>query len=515
MEEAGKVYLVGAGPGDPELITRKGLAILSACDVVIYDRLISDELLTCVKESCEKLYVGKNKGFHTLNQEEINRLIIQKAKERQIVVRLKGGDPFVFGRGGEEAQALIEASIPFEVIPGITSAVAAAAYAGIPITQRGVSQSFHVITGHTKDYRVGMSEDFEVLAKLNGTLVFLMGLSNLEEIVDRLLVHGKSPDTPAAVISKGTTREQREARGNLKNIVSRVLEAGIISPAVIIIGEVAGLDMKSPISGPLSHVCIGITGTREFNERLEKPLKALGARVEIIYQSEIIEYQNNEAFETALRSLKTYQWILFTSSNAVNIFFQRMLTLKIDYRTLAPTKFAVIGSKTEQTLLQYGFTPDYKPEVHTGEALAYGLCYLINEKDRLLILRAERGSQDLNLILTEHKIAFDDLKIYDVCGSMRTANQTQHRTLRPDYMVFASASAVHGLMKEAEGLILDTKIVCIGDVTARALREYGVSELQLAKECSINGIISCITHAEMRDDYDENIIQTDEKIKGQ
>ena len=246
----GKVYLEGAGPGDAGLITAKGLEKLKKCDAVVYDRLVTEELLDVLSPDCEKIYVGKEAGKHYKRQEEINRILVECAKKHKNVVRLKGGDPFVFGRGGEEIEALRQYNIPYEVIPGVTSAVAVPECAGIPVTHRGVARSFHVITGHTKN-SVGSPEyDYETLGKTEGTLVFLMGLSNLGEIADKLIFAGKPANIPVAVISDGTTACQKVVKGRLKNIVEKVNESNLKSPAIIVIGETAEYEYRyAPVNG--------------------------------------------------------------------------------------------------------------------------------------------------------------------------------------------------------------------------------------------------------------------------
>ncbi|MBD5544495.1 MAG: uroporphyrinogen-III C-methyltransferase [Lachnospiraceae bacterium] len=272
-----KVYLVGAGPGDKELITVKGLKLLKECDVVIYDRLASFELLEEVRADCIKVCVGKEPGRHSMSQEEINGLLVEYGQKYDKVVRLKGGDSFVFGRGGEEAEALQKAGLSFELVPGVTSAVAVPECAGIPVTHRGMSQSFHVITGHTKDGEHALTEDYHILAGLDGTLVFLMGLGNLKEITERLMAHGKDKTTPAAVIEKGTTSEERMVRGTLENIYGKVSRAGLSSPVVILIGKTAALSYGK--YKKCQKKTIGITATTGTADKLRSALEREGFHV--------------------------------------------------------------------------------------------------------------------------------------------------------------------------------------------------------------------------------------------
>lgn len=496
MKRAGKVYLVGAGPGDPDLITNKGLKLLKTCDVVIYDRLVSDRLLNYVKKDCVKIYVGKTVGSHKFHQEEINQIIIEQAFLHPVVVRLKGGDPFVFGRGGEEVLALKEQEIRYEVIPGVTSAIAAATYAGIPITHRGSSQSFHVITGHTAEEEVNISKDLKAFAQMDGTLVILMGIGNIDKIRDELLSNGKSKQTPVAVISNGTTPCQKEVKGTLDNICEKVRESGMKAPAVIVIGSVAELDMKPTIRYPLSGVSVGITGTQKITDKLTTLLEEQGASVALISSSTIYQYENNMQFDHAIQLLEQYQWLVLTSTNAVQLFFEKMLERKIDHRRLSHIKFAVVGSGTEQALWQHGYQADLIPATYTVAHLAKELCEIINKEDRLLIPRANQGSEELIDILNNNHIVFDDIKIYDVINSDTTREHQKDLLQQIDYLTFASSSGVHGLLKDSVispvEMLENVKVVCIGEATMSTLQEYDYYQAILAKEASVIGLVERI-----------------------
>lgn len=466
------------------------------CDVVIYDRLISEDLLEYVKADCEKIYVGKSVGNHTWKQEEINDILVKKGLEYKNVVRLKGGDPFVFGRGGEEVLALEAHEIPYEVVPGVTSAIAAATYAGIPITHRGLSNSFHVITGHTADREHHLVENFDVLARLTGTLVFLMGMGNLPEIVQELLRHGKEAHTPVAIISNGTTKRQRSIKGELSNIVHKVQDANIKAPAIIVIGNVAALDMMSNVGKELSGVRIGLTGTKEMNRKLTKGFEALGASVEILTTSYVQEYQHNPEFDQALLTLGKYQWIVFTSSYGIQIFFQRMLKLQVDYRKLAHVKFAVVGKGTKKALAEYGYMADYMPEQFSGVHLAKGLCEQLSKEERVLIPRAKLGSEELSIIFEENHMMYDDIKIYEVVKESKRDEMSENRSTDLDYITFASSSGVHDFIQTVKGNLVDrlnhTKVICIGDVTEKTLKEYGYHNAIIAKEYSAQGLVEAV-----------------------
>ena len=333
---SGRVIIAGAGCGDYDLITMRGYEALKSCDVVIYDSLIDSRLLDFCKDGAEKICVGKRAGRHSSTQEEINTLLVEKAAESGVVLRLKGGDPFVFGRGGEEVLALQAAGIPYEVVSGVSSAVAVPAAAGIPVTHRRLARSFHVITGHTAaDGAKTLTEQIDTLAKLEGTLVFLMGLHHLEEITNGLLQGGKPADTPAAVISRGTTPKQRVVRAKLCNLVAKTRKANLAAPAVIVIGETAGMQLSGTIEYPLYGVKIGVTGTKSITKKLRNRLEELGATVTELDYATLVPDWENEALEQALQSITADTWAVFTSPNGVEIFFQALQKRRIDIRTQA------------------------------------------------------------------------------------------------------------------------------------------------------------------------------------
>lgn len=494
----GMVYLVGAGPGDPELLTLKGKRLLSRAEVLVYDRLASGEFLKLVPDGCENIYVGKEPGRHSKKQEEINRILIEKALAGKLVVRLKGGDPFVFGRGGEEILELEKYGIAYEVVPGVTSAIAALAHAGIPVTHRGIGQSFHVITGHTAvgkgsvgDAADTLTDGFCEYAKLSGTLIFLMGLSNLEQIIGRLLANGKAPETPAAVVTDGTLPQMRCVRAPLGSLVEAVRTAGLKAPGIIVVGETAAFQMSCHDRGPLSGVSIGVTGTDGIYEKLSGKLTGLGARV-VRAASLSVKKENGEALSRALEELKIYRWIVFTSRNAVSIFFDAVRDKQLDLREFGQIKFAVVGQGTRDFLKSYGFFADYMPEEYTTAALAEGLSGLIKAGERILIPRAREGSKALTEILSGAGLSFMDLPIYDV--------ETQHVDGEAlsglDYITFESGSGVRGFFAEEpekRRKLFDTvRPVCIGAVTAEVLKQYGVTGALVARDYTADGIAEAI-----------------------
>lgn len=508
MKETGVVYLVGAGPGDPGLITEKGLSRLRACDAVVYDSLISDRLLEEVPAGCRKIYVGKRAGIHSMKQEDICRLLVELAEKGQRVVRLKGGDPFVFGRGGEEVQALSEAGIPFEVVSGVTSAVAALAAAGIPVTHRAVSRSFHVMTGHTLSGDGSLPLDFDAFAGLSGTLVFLMSLGNLPLIVKGLLEQGKSGETPAAVIENGTLPGQRTVRGTLCTIGQKALEAGIKSPAIFVVGETVDLDFSSTLKQPLEGCRIGVTGTVSLAGKLRQELEAMGGQTECLLSLSVESFRREDAMKKAYENLAFYTWVVFTSANGVREFFNGLLDAGHDFRSLGHVKFAAVGKGTAQELFRFGFRADYTPQSYCTEALAEGLRDLVSSDDRLLIPRSLGGSKELNQILDEAGISYDDVVLYRVTGKRKAGEdgeagengESGKEALRAlvsvDYLTFASASGVNtffeGGEEEAQKALEKVSVVCIGDITAKALMDHGRKADIVAEPYTVSGMAKAI-----------------------
>ncbi len=488
----GSVTLAGAGPGDPGLITVKSLAALRTCDTVVYDSLASEELLRETKPDCRKINVGKRAGHHSKKQEEINAILINEARMGRQVVRLKGGDPFVFGRGGEEILALQEAEIPYQVIPGVTSPVAALASAGIPITHRGISRSFHVVTGHTRDN--GIPEDVEKLANVPGTLVFLMGLNHLGEICDCLIQNGKSRHTPAAVIQNGTLPEQRTVRGTLEDIQEKCEEAKIGSPAIIVVGEAAALHMEGTMKRPLDGVRIGMVGTPSFTRRLSAALQEKGGKAEPVYTMDVQAFPGSPAVRQCMEELDTYTWAAFTSANGVRLFFDMVMESGKDMRAFGRMKVAAVGPGTAKELEKRGIRADYIPLEYCTESLAEGLVKILKEHDRLLIPRALKGSLELARILEEAGISYSDIPVYDVCGKDTEREPLRERLSGLDYLIFASASGVNSFLDALEKAepgreILDSiRLACIGDATAKALADRGKRASVTARKFSIDGL---------------------------
>lgn len=499
-----KVYLVGAGPGDYKLITLKAVECLKKADVVIYDRLVNRRYLDFAPEDAEKIYVGKKSSLHSLPQDQINELLVKKANEGKMVVRLKGGDPFVFGRGGEEAEELVKEGIPFEIVPGITSAVAVPAYAGIPVTHRDYVSSVHIITGHEKYGRNIPAVDYAQVAKMEGTLIFLMGLANLGNICQGLLENGQSPDRPAAVISQGTTSAQRKVVGTLSTIEDRVHKAKLLSPSVIIVGEVVALHDKLDwfLKKPLSGKRILVTRTRSQASVLAQKLEELGGEVYAFPTIKIIGPLNEEKINERFRHLSSYDWVIFTSVNGVQAFFERLKNLRQDVRTLSGIKTAAIGSATCKALEEKGIVPEYVPDQYQAEHLAAGLKERINQGERVLLPTADIARKVLEEELAGAGIVVDKIDLYRTI----TGEGNQDILLEwlengeIDIVTFTSSSTVRNFVqilgKENLSLLKGVRVACIGPVTRTTAQELGLDVVIEARKYDIDGLIEAILDKE-------------------
>lgn len=491
----GKVYLVGAGPGDAGLITVKGLEAIREADVIIYDHLASDGLLNESKSGSEWIFAGKMAGNHHLKQDEIIRLLIDKALQGLRVVRLKGGDPFIFGRGGEEAMALAEAGVSFEVIPGVSSAYAAAAYCGIPVTHRHVASSFHVITGHEDPTKEASVLDYKILAKEEGTLVFLMGLSRLQTICHMLIKNGKPPETAAAVISNGTTARQRVVTASLEQIAECAAQAELKPPAVLVVGDVAAL--QSQISwqqrGPLSGRRILVTASGETAERLGKMITQLGGEpipVSLIEVRPIPEVR----VAPVLANAADDAWLVFTSRNGVNLFFKQLQREGVDRRILGQKKIAVMGGGTREALLEHGYYADLVPEQSCSASLAGALCRVIGQKEHqeVLLFRAQEASPILGECLRKAGIACVDTALYITDHQVKKAELLRRVLKDVDVVTFCSASAVSAFHSIIAGQELQVQTVCIGPVTAQAAADRGIKIDRMAEQYDLSGLVRAI-----------------------
>ncbi|WP_251318456.1 uroporphyrinogen-III C-methyltransferase [Flintibacter muris] len=489
MKGQGCVYLVGAGCGGLDLLTLRGAELLRSCDAVVYDDLIAGELLTLVPDHAEKCCMGKRSGRHSASQEEINAALISLAQSGKRVVRLKGGDPFVFGRGGEEMLALRSAGIPCEEIPGVSSAIAIPAEGGIPVTHRGISQSLHIITAHTAGTQDGLPPCLDDLARLPGTLVFLMGLSRLEQLTRRLASSGMPGDTPAAVISGGSAPKPVTVRGTLANLAERTRQAGVQSPAVIVVGGVSALDLSPTLNRPLKGVRVGLTGTSAITQKLRRALEDQGAQVFDALHTQVVELP--AAFD--LRTLRTGRhWIVLTSGNGVRLFFQQLSRAGVDLRELNGCRFAVIGESTGQQLWRYGIRADLCPERYTSRDLAQALLHAADpEREDILLFRSRCGAPELFQTLAQcHHV--EDIPLYDLRSDPRTAELAGPQLAQADYLTFASAGGVRQFIQAYGAIPQQAVCVCIGEVTGEALRQVYQKPFLTAPEISAHGILSAI-----------------------
>ena len=476
MEHKGKVVLVGAGPGDPELLTLKGKRILEQADVVVYDRLMSPEVLALMPETAEKIDVGKNVGNHPVPQDQINRILLEKALEGKQVVRLKGGDPFVFGRGGEELELLKEHNIPFEEVPGITSAIAAAAYAGIPVTHRDYCSSLHIITGHA---RAGgeLSIDFSALVRLNGTLVFLMSVANAGKIADGLRQAGMDGTMPCAVVERGTYPAQRKILATLDTLASAVEENGVQSPAVILVGKVCGLSEKFDwfSAKPLKGKRILVTQPQKKQSKFLGMLRELGADA-VGYPC--IETEPVRPLEADPGS---YSVLVFTSAAGVDSYFSWLEETGRDARCLFGKKIFCVGSQTAAEWKKHGITADFVPSVYDGEHLARELLAAgaAGKEDCFLLLRADIASPELPEILRENGMDVTEIAVYRtkaVCGE-NPPDLSQF-----DVVTFTSKSCVEGLARSlGRQDFTGIKALCIGAKTAACAEQYGFTAVTSEK----------------------------------
>lgn len=485
-QSPGTVYLVGAGPGDPALITLRGLELLRRVDVVVYDRLGAPVLMEECRPDAELIFVGKGPGAHTLSQDEINRVLVDKARLGLMVVRLKGGDPFVFGRGGEEAEALAAAGIPFEVVPGVTSAVAVPAYAGIPLTRRGVASSFAVVTSHR-----ALGEVDEGLGVVSGadTLVLMMCLSRLGEVARALIERGRPAGTPVAVIASGTTGGQRTVTGSLDDIAGRVREAALRNPALAVVGEV--VSMRSKLSWfetrPLFGRRILVTRRRDQAGALSRLIAERGGETVEIPLIRILPPGDLAPLDAVLAefgrtdpSKSGYRWIVFTSANGVRFFMRHLAERGGDGRALAGVGLACVGEGTAKVLAEHGLRADLVPAEFRGRSLVEPLLERCGPGDRVLLARGDLAARDLPEGLAAGGVTVDEVVVYRTRRDEEGADEIR-RLLgagKLDVVTLASPSAAEGFAAALEddevGLLGDTVVAVIGPVTERAARRLGL-----------------------------------------
>jgi uroporphyrinogen III methyltransferase/synthase len=485
------VYLVGAGPGDPGLLTVRGAELLRRAEVVVYDRLASPTLLALAPEGAELITAGKAPGQVDLTQEQINAVLVEKGATGRAVVRLKGGDPFVFGRGGEEAEALSAAGIPFEVVPGITSSIGAPAYAGIPVTHRGVSTHFTVVTGHEDPAKDRTDVDWAALAKTGGTLVVLMGAGRVGEIARRLIDGGRPASTPVAAVRNGTRPNQHTIRTTL----GEVANAGIKAPSAIVVGEVAALELSWFESRPLFGMSVVVTRAREQASELRTSLEELGAEV-LELPSIAIEWM-----DVTVPDLGAYEWLVFTSPNGVKAFFSRGLTPSgRDSRALANLRVAAIGPGTARALAAHGIAVDLVPERFVAESLLDAFpapSAAAGETPKVLLARAEQARDVLTDGLGERGYAVEVLPVYRTVTATPDPSLVQRvREGDVDALTFTSSSTVTNLL-DLLGALPEPQPLCvsIGPVTSATAAARGLRVDAEAEQHTIDGLIQTLITA--------------------
>jgi uroporphyrinogen III methyltransferase / synthase len=498
------VYLVGAGPGDEGLLTLRAKEVLERCDVCIYDNLVDDRIVhRFARSGCEKIYVGKSGACHTMEQDGINRLMVDKARENKIVVRLKGGDPYIFGRGGEEALFLAENKIRFEVVSGISSAYAAPACAGIPVTNRGYSSSVAFITGHEDPTKLESDIEWDKIATGVQTLVFLMGVKNLPFIVDRLVRNGRKDSTPAAVIENGCGPDQRSVAGTLADIENRVKAADIRPPSIIIVGDVVSLRDKINWfeNRPLFGKTILVTRSRDQASALSARLAELGASVVELPTIKIVPVEDAGPVHECIKNLARYDWIIFTSINGVTRFFGHMSELGLDSRGLSRNKICAIGSVTGERLRQFGIAPDLVPEKFISAEVADTLISAGEVEGKSFLLpRADIAPKILSeTLLNAGAKIVDDIAVYrtveeDHEGAPGLKKMLEHGSY--DLVTFTSSSTVRNFTKLAgrfgtKGLNAVSCAV-IGPVTAKTAAEAGYKVEIVAQQHTIEGLVEAI-----------------------
>lgn len=492
MRGRGSVTLVGAGPGDPGLLTLAGMRALRSAEVVLYDRLVGAEILAMIPENAERVNVGKKAEHHPVPQEEINGLILDRAERGKRVVRLKGGDPYLFGRGAEELEAVCEAGIPFREIPGISSAIAAPAYGGIPVTHRDYASSVHIITGHAREGG-RVSVPYESLVKLGGTLIFLMGVAAIGTLAEGLMRAGMDGDTPAALVENGTRPEQRRLTAPLAEIAERARGGEYRPPSVLIVGKVCALarelDWFSRL--PLLGTRVLVTRPRAAAGELSAMLRDKGCAVT---EFPCIRTEPLPVDGALFERLERYAWIVLTSPVGARLFLRRMRERRVDLRRLPGVRFAVVGEKTAAVLEENGVFADYMPESYTARSLAEGMRTQLSGGERVLLFRARMGTPRLGEELRACGAAVDEVDAYDTLYECPEADGVREalRSGAIDYITFTSASTVHGFVQALPGLVVaGPRCVCIGPETAAAAEACGFRAM-VSEAATIESLAACI-----------------------
>ncbi len=488
-----KVALVGAGPGDAGLLTLKAKERIENADIILHDRLINKDVLGYAKKDAIIIDVGKDNTDEGKLQDSINKMIIDYSKKYNNIVRLKGGDPFLFGRGGEEAEILKENNIEFEIIPGVTSAISVPAYAGIPVTHRSYSSELHIFTGHSKVDSKDL--DFKKIANLDGTLVFLMGIKNIFHIINELLINGKNPDTPIAVIENGTTSKQKILISTLNEIKNTLKTNKINPPSIIVIGEAVSLNKK--LDWFTKKILFGkkILVTREIKESNELPgkLNLHGADVMELPFIKIVDQGEKKMDKNFIKKLKDYSTILFCSVNGVKFFFNRLNVLNIDSRILGGIKIGVVGEGTQNELNKFYIIPDFMPVEYTVEKLIEKAVKENHVSKKILIITSNLSPVDANSLKNKYNITFDKLELYNTVENKITKRDMDCISKENiDLVTFCSSSTVKSFFKKIKKPDKKIKIASIGPVTSETIKSYGYNVDIEAKKYCIDGLAEAI-----------------------
>jgi uroporphyrinogen III methyltransferase/synthase len=503
----GKVYLVGAGPGDPKLITVRGLEALQRSDVVVFDRLAGPQLLNHARSDAERIYVGKLPDRHTMKQEDINQLLVDLALQGKTVIRLKGGDPTVFGRVGEEADLLKKNGIIYEIIPGITSAIAVPAYAGIPVTHRDLASSFSVITGHESPDKLDHSIYWDKVTNATGTLVFLMGVAKIGYISEQLIKHGRSGDTPVALVQWGTRAEQRTIVGTLEDIEEKVKTAKLKPPAVIIVGDV--VRQRETLSWvenkPLFGQRVLITRARSQASELVSMIDELGGET---YEFPVIEIkapqsaERVQAIQQALQQAESYDWVILTSVNGVAFFYRWLDHFDVDIRRFHRAKFAAIGPKTAEALAARGIRADLLPESYRAESLLESLDGLLTSGQIALLPRGDLAKETLPKELKERGIIPVEIDVYETFLAAPNDFWLPEMLENGEIHVitFTSSSTVINLLEALRQLgisnpaeaLQNIEIACMGPITAKTAEDYGLKVTVVPEKSTIDGLVQAL-----------------------
>jgi uroporphyrinogen III methyltransferase/synthase len=501
VSASGKVWLVGAGPGDPGLLTLKAARALASCDVLVYDYLASSAIVGLAPPDCEKIYVGKKAGAHTLSQDEITALIVRLGLAGKRVVRLKGGDVFVFARGGEEADALAAAGVPFEIVPGITSALAAPAYAGIPVTHRDHNTAVTIVTGHEDPAKGASTLDFAKLANPKATTVFLMAMGNLAGIVAELRAHGLPDTTPVAIVHEGTKPAQQVVTATLATIVDAVVSSGIGAPAVVVVGDVVRERERIRWfdTQPLFGKRVLVTRPAHQSGDVALQLWEAGAEPIVAPTIAIGPPDDPAAARAAVARVRDYAWVVFTSRNGVDAFFDLLGELGRDARAFGEVKVAAIGPKTAAALAARGLRVDLVPSTYVNEAVASALLARSGPRDRVLVFRAQEARDVLPQTLRDAGRSVDVVAGY----ATRTVDDPglAEKAERADVVTFTSSSTVTGFLANVPHgarLLVTKTVACIGPITAQTAREAGIRVDVVAEEFTVGGLLRALTAAPVR-----------------